>query len=314
MFRRPPDARPKKVGSIIRKLNTDNISKDRLFEGLCNIEDIAGARLTIATQDQYCLAEELIKKSLTTIGEIELKKRWRKDEHANGYCADHYIIKKHSNRAIKCEIQVRTLTHDLWAVFTHYESYKSNERVENSRADEIKNYSRLMDVSDYYAKLIKDRKIQEANEFHKKNSPVDSHNNILTVDELQEILFEEEATISKSKIDVIKLCDLLRGLSTYQIFTLNDLKETLGNAPFKSALLEIISEVNKEKGTEHKMDILDAFPIIFKCRNTNKTEFRNGDITRSMRIIIKGYVSAWKLEMEINDRIDNITFERDDSE
>lgn len=315
IFRRPPEARPKKVKSIIKKLNDDGIEKAKVIEGLKKIEDLAGARMTIATQDQYSDAEKLVLTSLSELGSIKLKKRWRwnslteEEKHPNGYCADHFMIYKKENEDVKCEVQVRTLSHDLWAVFTHAESYKSKEKVVDSRFDEIKNYSRLMDVSDYYAKLIKDRKVQEANEYHKRHSP--NSDSLLTVEILQGELYRKNSAIDQGKKDVIKLCEILKELSSFLVFTVTDLKEIIDNTTCMSILLEIINEVNSEKGTTYKMETLDAFQILYKCRMINKPEFISGDISRSMRNIVKGFVSAWHLEKTIDDRANGLAFKDD---
>lgn len=173
IFRRPASLRVKTIPSIVRKLNTDKVVPENIFAGIRNLDDIAGIRITIATQDQYEKIGTLLKSALGNLGDVELKKDWGSKNQPNekGYAGDHYIIYEKTNYDIKCEIQVRTLTQDLWAVFTHYESYKSNEEIEESRAEEILNYSRLMNVSDYYAKLIRERKIHDADKFHKTKSP-----------------------------------------------------------------------------------------------------------------------------------------------
>src|SRR5687768_15836378 len=109
---------------------------------------------------------------------MDLKRSWRwasgsasagrvPNRPETGYCADHYTLTIVAEPAAKAELQVRTLAHDLWAVFSHYEAYRAAESMPLSRRDEVVNYSRLLDVVDSYAAQIRHRKEEDADEAHR---------------------------------------------------------------------------------------------------------------------------------------------------
>lgn len=315
LFRRPPAARIKSVRSILRKLNDRKVTREDMLRAVASMSDIAGMRLTIATQDQYEEAGEVLVKVLRDIGDAELEDSWRLDQHKNGYCADHYVVRAIGPESGKAEVQVRTLAHDLWAVFTHYESYKPTEDLSPERAEEIRNYSRLLNVSDHYAKLIRDRRIQDANQYHHRHAPPAVDGTILTVDALLCILTEHAFGAGAAQHATgVDGCGLLRELSKWLIYTQEDLIVTITNQPVLRALAVLVEAENEKSGTVHPMELHDGLAILGQYRIAARDEFGNDEVSARMQRVLRGYVTAWKMEMLLANRVDGTTYIDEDGE
>lgn len=121
-------SRVKSMESIMRKVRKKNISMsiDSIEE---NIRDIAGVRVICSFPDDiYYLAECLLKQD--DIKLIE-KKDYIKDPKLTGYRSLHLIVEvpiflQNEKRAMKVEVQLRTIAMDFWASLEHKLRYKKN--------------------------------------------------------------------------------------------------------------------------------------------------------------------------------------------
>lgn len=121
-------SRVKSMESIMRKVRNKNISMsiDSIEE---NIRDIAGVRVICSFPDDiYYLAECLLKQD--DIKLIE-KKDYIKNPKLTGYRSLHLIVEvpiflQNEKRAMKVEVQLRTIAMDFWASLEHKLRYKKN--------------------------------------------------------------------------------------------------------------------------------------------------------------------------------------------
>lgn len=324
VFRINPAPRVKELKSIVDKLNKkpEEIKAEwkDFFDGLNTLEDIAGIRLVIATKDQYFEAEEILRKALKKLGEIVKKKNWGSDSEMDdtGYSADHYIIKKNGNESIICEIQIRTLTQDLWATFCHYESYKKENEEDNenkkTKIKELKNLARLMDVSDYYAQLIRNKKIQEANSFHctKSNEHGIKHDLInfefLITRFYPENYFShsEMPDIKIDKIDIFKICDILKNLSTYFIFTKDEIDKVINNKTFRDYINTSFKEIQLKENIDTEMHSIDELGILCECHRMYRKDFAEQNLTDRAKKLIKAMVEIWKDELAVKIMLEDV--------
>ena len=282
IIRIAPTSRVKSIPSIVDKLNKWNKERKSDEEIIClnnfisnmeKISDLAENRITIATKDQYNEIDRLIKYKFKTLGNIKKTKNLgcegKFDE--NGYSANHYLLTKRNSK-VKCEIQVRTLTQDLWSVFSHYESYKKST-VTNVKKKDLENYAKLMDVSDEYAQAIRAKKIQDANEYHYQKCKAAKNyddENILNANDLHHFFYVannigNKATKNPLKIDVFLICSLLMELSEYKIFLKKDLEALMENDVYMSQIKEEVIDINKaNKSLQNKKQIED-FDIYKLC-------------------------------------------------
>lgn len=149
-------SRLKSQTSILKKLKKKNIafSLKNIEE---NIFDVAGIRVICSFEDDiYLLAECLLKQDDVKLIE---KKDYIKNPKSNGYRSLHLIIEipiflKNEKRAMKVEVQLRTIAMDFWASLEHKLRYKKS--LDENIAESIS--QSLLECADISAKL--DHKMQ----------------------------------------------------------------------------------------------------------------------------------------------------------
>lgn len=120
-------SRPKTLASFCEKITRKKYENP--FE---EVEDFAGVRLVYLYASDLEKIESLIESEFEILDKVDKIKD--QDVDRFGYGALHYIVKfKKSNkdgryndlRDLKCEIQVRTILQDAWAMIAHHLSYKN---------------------------------------------------------------------------------------------------------------------------------------------------------------------------------------------
>jgi putative GTP pyrophosphokinase len=116
------EARVKDLSSIIRKAYDKNLSAQQVWDGL---GDIVGLRIVV---NNLCDVEPLVKE-LQAHPAFAVLNRERKGD-PGGYRAEHLQVCysfEHGGeqQQVACEIQVRTLLQDAWAVLTHHDVYRN---------------------------------------------------------------------------------------------------------------------------------------------------------------------------------------------
>ncbi|MGB4850222.1 MAG: hypothetical protein WBP41_20020 [Saprospiraceae bacterium] len=280
VFRRPPDIRIKKIKSIVGKIEDDPQINNGVIYCVNKLTDIAGARMTITTKDEIELATKLLISGLKDFGDLDTISRATENGILNdktGYSAYHYYLKPREtekygiNSSIVCEIQVRTLAQDLWAVFSHPESYKPKINISPSTIDaEMKNYAKLMDVADDFAQLIKKRKKIEADEYHKNQAKESGRifrgKTLITVDVLNEILLDRlNRDISNKiekvfKLSIFELCKIVKNLHTYGVFNKEELEEILNDIIFENLIRQVMKDCNV-----NDIEIVDSIHYFCIC-------------------------------------------------
>lgn len=277
---------------------------DKMTE-IFNFEDLAGARLVIATKDLYPDAEKALK-VLESLGSLKKKEgKCGTKMSTSGYAADHYLVTKTGFPNIKCEIQIRTMTQDLWSVFSHYESYKLYDSNEDSKTkkEELLNYARLMDVSDFYATSIRKKKIAEADNYHMREAkkcflesgkPKFELEDILSVKKIEIYLKElgtkdeQNPELQIQKADVVGVCTFLRQVSGYGIFTLDQLKRVCEN--------EVMVELLRSKLPEYSHG--DSELLVIATERLRQFQKR---LTAQMKVL-----KVEKVRTAINEYIDSL--------
>lgn len=131
--------RIKSVMSIQEKLERKNlpISLEAIEE---NINDVAGIRVICSfPEDVYTLSEALLKQDDIT---LIARKDYIANPKPNGYRSLHLIVSvpiflASEKRAMKVEIQLRTIAMDCWASLEHQLRYKKDFEFDDAMADEL---------------------------------------------------------------------------------------------------------------------------------------------------------------------------------
>lgn len=141
--------RAKTLKSFLEKIERKNY-KDCFEE----ITDIAGVRVVYLYLDDLKLIEEIINEENE---EFEVIEKSKKEPNEFGYVAIHYIVKlgKKSSGAryddlkgMKCEVQVRTVLQDAWAIFGHHLEYKKEADAPKTLRPKLKELSDLFGNAD----------------------------------------------------------------------------------------------------------------------------------------------------------------------
>lgn len=151
-------SRIKSVRSIMGKLERKNISIDSadIESTVAQIEneinDIAGIRVICAFPDDiYKIAEQLISQDDIT---LIRKKDYILEPKPNGYRSLHLIVEvpvffSSGKRAMKVEVQLRTMAMDFWASLDHRLKYKKDVAEHEYIAEELKKCAEIITATDY---------------------------------------------------------------------------------------------------------------------------------------------------------------------
>jgi putative GTP pyrophosphokinase len=143
-------SRSKTLSSFVEKL-----SRKQYADPLNDIADLAGVRIVYLYKSDGPAIEKLIKDDFEIVERVDKLKEQEPDRF--GYGAVHYVVRlgnKSSGaryddlKGLICEIQVRTVFQDAWAILNHHLSYKQESDVPNDLKREIHMLSASMEAAD----------------------------------------------------------------------------------------------------------------------------------------------------------------------
>ncbi|EGR4177461.1 hypothetical protein DDN05_17355 [Vibrio cholerae] len=136
-----------------------------------SITDFAGARVVFLYEKDRKVIEELIEQSFDIIEKVDKVEDYEVDRF--GYGALHYIVKLKEIyvgerydeiRNLYCEIQVRTILQDAWALVAHHLSYKQESDVPKHLRRKLNALSGLFETADDQFQHIRDAREQYQSE------------------------------------------------------------------------------------------------------------------------------------------------------
>jgi ppGpp synthetase/RelA/SpoT-type nucleotidyltranferase len=178
-----------------------------------------------------------------------------------------------SNLQLIAELQIRTLAQDLWAVFEHPERYKNQRRQSSPAIDqELLNYSKLMQVADDIAQLVKNRKKYDAENYLKVKIP-DSpgEKNILNIENLSKTLSQDNIFKNSLKgLSLLHKCDLLIYLADNNVFTTEDLKLLIENKEYFQIISNAIKNLEIPLHYELKVEVSEMIKMFCACKKSDR--------------------------------------------
>jgi ppGpp synthetase/RelA/SpoT-type nucleotidyltranferase len=153
--------RPKTLGSFCEKVIRKAYKKP-----LEENTDFAGVRIVYLYASDRTKIESLIAREFAIIETID--KADKTDPERFGYGALHYLVKlKKKSSGIRyddlkdlvCEIQVRTILQDAWAIVAHHLNYKQESDVPLELRRKLNALSGLFETADSQFDLLKDDRI-----------------------------------------------------------------------------------------------------------------------------------------------------------
>lgn len=196
------------------------------------LTDFAGVRVVYLYQNDLPKIESIINREFKILEKVD--KLNDKGIDKFGYGAIHYIVRLGKNssgaryddlKTLVCEIQVRTVLQDAWAIIDHHLVYKRESEIPSSILRKLNSLAGLFETADSQFEAIrKEREIylteldksKETKNFLKNELNLDSFNSYLTwkfpkmnavfFDGQNEIVFEDISSLGlKSLEDLDKI-------------------------------------------------------------------------------------------------------------
>ncbi|WP_375750966.1 GTP pyrophosphokinase family protein [Vibrio sp. HN007] len=221
-------ARAKTQDSFCEKLYRKSYS-----DPFSEITDYAGARVVYLYSSDRPKIEALIESEFEVIEKADKVSSNEDDQF--GYGALHYLIKLKSNyngaryegiNDLTCELQVRTILQDAWAVVAHHLSYKQESDVPRPLRRKLNALSGLFETADDQFEHIRSLRVQ----YHKKitkeieNNEFESLNAEIDIDNLSAFL---DWKYPDRKNNPDRLPGLINELRTFGYRTLKDVEDLL---------------------------------------------------------------------------------------
>jgi putative GTP pyrophosphokinase len=137
---------PQSLADKIDRMNYTNLS---------DITDLAGARIVCMYSSQLVAVENFIREEFKVIEHLDKSDQLGADRM--GYQGLHFLIelappfyegpRYRSLRGLRCELQVRTVLQDAWALISHQLVYKNEEVVPKRLLRDLNNVSSLLEIA-----------------------------------------------------------------------------------------------------------------------------------------------------------------------
>ena len=133
----------------------DKMARKKYRNPFSEITDFAGVRVVCLYVDDITLIEKIIEDEFVVVEKVD--KLTDKEPDQFGYGAIHYIVKLGKKsagaryddlRAYVCEIQVRTVLQDAWAIIGHHLVYKRESAVPKALQRKLNSLAGLFETAD----------------------------------------------------------------------------------------------------------------------------------------------------------------------
>lgn len=155
-------ARAKSIESFCEK-----ITRKQYNAPLSDITDLAGVRVVYLYKTDRPKIEQIIEKDFKVLEKVD--KTDQQEDDRFGYGALHYLVRLgHTSagaryddlKSLTCEVQVRTVLQDAWAIVAHHLSYKQEAAVPKSLRRKLNSLSGLFETADdQFDRLREERQI-----------------------------------------------------------------------------------------------------------------------------------------------------------
>lgn len=142
--------RVKSLKSVCEKIIRKNYD-----DPFCEITDFSGVRIVYLYLSDLKTIKEIIEQEFDIVEKVD--KLESHGEERFGYVALHYVVKIKQDytgtryehiKDIPCEIQVRTISQDAWAIIAHHLSYKHEEDIPQELRRKLNALAGLFEIAD----------------------------------------------------------------------------------------------------------------------------------------------------------------------
>lgn len=186
------------IGSRAKTLNSflEKLTRKHYKKPFNEVTDFAGARVVCLYNNDINAIAEIIHDEFEVIEEVN--KLEELEENKFGYIGRHFIVKlgKKSSgaryddlRSLNCEIQVRTVVQDAWAIIQHHMAYKNESDVPSTLIRKLNSLAGLFETVDDQFELIRSQRDTYVKEIRESKGVADKFlENELNLDTLVEYL------------------------------------------------------------------------------------------------------------------------------
>jgi GTP pyrophosphokinase len=211
-------SRAKTLDSFLEKIQRKTYSN-----ALKEISDIAGVRVVCLYVKDIHLIEKILKEEFDLIEKVDKFADKKPDQF--GYGAIHFIVrlgKRMSGaryedlKRLKCEVQVRTVLQDAWAIIDHHLVYKKESAIPTSLQRKLNSLAGLFEIADGQFEQIRNQQKEYIAEMRQSSASKNSFlGNEVNADSLLEYLkwkfpgvpveqWEGQFKMAQEKIDFLK--------------------------------------------------------------------------------------------------------------
>lgn len=167
--------RPKTIESFQEKIKRKEYS-----DPLSDITDFAGVRVVCMYQPDISKIEEIIQREFYICDRVDKSKEAGADKM--GYLGLHFVVRLKDHYSgpyyeglhdLKCEIQVRTILQDAWAIISHQLVYKEESSVPSKIRRDLNNVASLLEIAQGVFDSAKEKIAAYVKEIHQKESSPD---------------------------------------------------------------------------------------------------------------------------------------------
>ncbi len=184
-------SRAKTLESVLekvqRKLYTDPLEE---------LTDLAGVRVVCLYGSELEKVAEVIRTEFTVLEDVDKLDELGVDHF--GYGARHFVVRLGLNSSgaryddlkhLPCEVQVRTVVQDAWAIIQHHMVYKRDSQVPTQLQRKLNSLAGLFEtVDDQFERIREEREAYVAGVRESVGKPAEFLNNELNLDSLKEYL------------------------------------------------------------------------------------------------------------------------------
>lgn len=226
------------ISSRTKSLNSfcEKINRKKYLNPFTELTDLSGARVVYLYESDKNRLDEIIRSQFKILEKVDKILDAKEDEF--GYGALHYIVKLKTKLKgaryeglydIPCEIQVRTILQDSWAIVAHHLSYKNESDVPKHLRRKLNALSGLFETADNQFEHIKTARETYRAEVEEsfKTDKESSFNTEIEIELDNLISFLNWKFPERSKVDSISASELLENIHFCKIDSLNVLDKLL---------------------------------------------------------------------------------------
>lgn len=157
----------------------EKIERKRYKTPLMDITDLAGVRVVCYYEPDLATVNDIIRSAFQVHEHIDKNDDLGVDKM--GYHGTHFVIALGSLYSgarydditdLRCEIQVRTVLQDAWALFSHHLVYKDEASIPERMRRDLNNVASLLEIAQGVFDSIRDKRGMYLNEIRRKEEDV----------------------------------------------------------------------------------------------------------------------------------------------